>query len=71
MSTMKYILLLIASFGLSHAENWPQWRGPSLDGVSKETGVPTKWSTTENISWKLELPSRSGSTPIFGVNSFF
>ena len=64
MNSMKYILLLLASFGLSRAENWPQWRGPSLDGVSNETGVPTNWSTTENVTWKLELPSRSGSTPI-------
>ena len=23
-------------------ENWPQWRGPSLDGVSRETNLP-KW----------------------------
>ena len=61
---MKSICLLFACFGILGAENWPQWRGPSLDGISKETGLPTKWSPTENVSWKLEMPSRSGSTPI-------
>ena len=61
---MKIVCLLVACFGILNAENWPQWRGPSLDGISKETGLPTKWSPTENISWKLEMPSRSGSTPI-------
>jgi outer membrane protein assembly factor BamB len=25
------------------AENWPQWRGPSKDGVSRETGLPVSW----------------------------
>ena len=46
------------------AGNWPQWRGPSLDGVSTETGLPHRWSSTENVAWKLPLPAFSGSTPI-------
>ena len=53
------------------AENWPQWRGPKLNGVSSEKGLPLKWSTTENISWKLPMPSRSGSTPIIWGNQIF
>jgi outer membrane protein assembly factor BamB len=46
------------------ATSWPQWRGPSLDGVSTETGLPHRWSPTENVAWKLPLPAFSGSTPI-------
>ncbi|MGH9159063.1 MAG: PQQ-binding-like beta-propeller repeat protein [Vicinamibacteraceae bacterium] len=46
------------------AGNWPQWRGPSLDGVSTDTGLPTTWSATDNVAWKLPLPAFSGSTPI-------
>ena len=46
------------------AENWPQWRGPALNGVSDEKNLPVHWSTTENIAWKLALPAWSGSTPI-------
>ena len=46
------------------ADNWPQWRGPSLNGVSGEKNLPVKWSKTENIAWKLAMPSWSGSTPI-------
>ena len=45
-------------------ENWPQWRGPQLNGISGETNLPVKWSKTENIAWKLAMPARSGSTPI-------
>ncbi|HLM56477.1 MAG TPA: PQQ-binding-like beta-propeller repeat protein [Pyrinomonadaceae bacterium] len=44
--------------------NWPQWRGPSLNGVSEEKNLPVKWSATENVTWKLPVPDRSGSTPI-------
>ena len=46
------------------AENWPQWRGPSLNGVSAEKNLPVKWSADENIAWKLPMPGLSGSTPI-------
>jgi outer membrane protein assembly factor BamB len=46
------------------ADNWPQWRGPQLNGLSGETNLPVKWSKTENITWKLPVPERSGATPI-------
>jgi outer membrane protein assembly factor BamB len=63
---------LIATFaGLVFAENWPQWRGPDLNGVSHEKNLPVKWSREENIAWKLALPSRSGATPaIWGERIF-
>ena len=46
------------------ADHWPQWRGPMLNGESGEKNLPVRWSTTENITWKLAMPERSGSTPI-------
>jgi len=46
------------------ADNWPQWRGPQLNSVSRETNLPLKWTTTQNVTWKLALPERSGATPI-------
>lgn len=53
------------------AENWPQWRGANLDGRSSETGIPTRWSKTENVLWKLELPGPAGSTPVIWDNRIF
>jgi outer membrane protein assembly factor BamB len=53
------------------ADNWPQWRGPELNGVSREKGLPVKWTPTENIAWKLPTPSRSGATPIIWNNHIF
>jgi outer membrane protein assembly factor BamB len=54
-----------------HAENWPQWRGPSANGISSETNLPVRWTTTENIAWKLPLPAWSGSTPIVWGDRIF
>jgi len=71
MRNMRLALLpVILALGLS-AANWPQWRGPSLDGVSDEKGLPTKWSTDENVTWKLALPGRSGATPIIWGEHIF
>jgi outer membrane protein assembly factor BamB len=55
------------------AENWPQWRGPQMNGVSRETGLPMTWNaeTGENIAWKLPMPSRSGATPIVWGDNIF
>jgi outer membrane protein assembly factor BamB len=44
------------------AENWPQWRGPAMNGISSERGLPLKWSTEENSAWMVAMPGRSGSS---------
>jgi outer membrane protein assembly factor BamB len=53
------------------AENWPQWRGPALNGVSAEKNLPTTWTTEENVTWKLAMPAFSGSTPIIWGDHIF
>jgi len=65
---MKHTAFLLASFlsltGFVNAQNWPQFRGPNGQGHSSETGLPLKWSGSENIAWKTELPGESWSSPI-------
>ena len=46
------------------SESWPQFRGPNASGVSTNTHLPDKWSATENVAWKTDLPGRSWSSPI-------
>jgi outer membrane protein assembly factor BamB len=56
-------LLTLSSF--TAAENWPTWRGPTHNGVSKEKGIATEWTKNpKNIAWRLELPGPSGATPV-------
>jgi outer membrane protein assembly factor BamB len=52
-------------------ESWPHWRGPSHNGISDATNLPTTWSETENIIWKTELPSWSACTPIIWGDQIF
>ena len=66
-------LAITSSVSLTAAENWPQWRGPSLNGTSGETGLPTTWSDTENVAWTLDIAedSWSGATPIIWEDTIF
>ncbi len=64
---MRRLLLaavLAWSASTAAAEDWPQWRGPRLDGSSNEKGLPLKWSADENIAWKAPLPGIGHSSPI-------
>jgi len=62
------VLILTAA---ANAQNWPQWRGPNLNGLSNEKNLPSRWTTDENIVWKLAMPSWSGSTPIIWRDLIF
>ena len=48
----------------AHAENWPQFRGPTRQGVSTETGLPLEWSETSHVAWKEQIPGQAWSSPI-------
>jgi outer membrane protein assembly factor BamB len=52
-------------------DHWPQWRGPSLNGTSDATGLPLKWSDSDNVAWKAKLPSWSGATPAIWGDRIF
>ncbi len=39
------------------ADDWPQWRGPTRDGVWKETGLLKEFSTEPKVKWRAEIGS--------------
>ncbi|MBX9628462.1 MAG: PQQ-binding-like beta-propeller repeat protein [Gemmataceae bacterium] len=43
--------------------DWPQFRGPTGQGLSDEAGLPTKWSAKENVAWKVPVPGNGWSSP--------
>src|SRR6185436_1869958 len=50
---------------------WPQWRGPSANGVAPLADPPVHWSEQQNVRWKVLLPGKGHSTPIvFGDRVF-
>ena len=65
------LLFLLGGTGTGQAaDSWPDYRGPWGDGYAaakgddKAYGVPTKWSETENVRWKTEIPHLGLSSPV-------
>ena len=69
--TLPALVVALILLQQSQAGNWPQWRGPTLDGISPEKALPVSWDRQTNITWELELPEFSGSTPIVWGDSVF
>ena len=59
--------LLISTISIvsySHAADWPQWRGPSRDGISKETGLLKEWPEGgPKLLWKASSIGNGYATP--------
>jgi outer membrane protein assembly factor BamB len=70
MYRMRLSVALLFSI-TAFAENWPQWRGPTANSISGEKNLPVRWSTEENVAWKIPLPAWSGSTPIIWGDHIF
>ena len=58
------LLALLLAAPLAHADNWPQWRGPTGQGYSDDANVPLKWGDNENLLWKTKLPGTGNSSPV-------
>lgn len=57
------LVAALAPLSPAGAENWPNWRGPALDGVAAGTGFATSWSPEAHVAWKVTLPGLGASTP--------
>lgn len=64
-----FVLLLSAKATFAQ-DAWPQFRGPTGDGLatvpgdSQTRGLPVRWSETENVAWKTAIPYQGWSTPV-------
>ena len=66
-ATLRPLVAIFAlAFFTAHAadSDWPQFRGPAGQGISDATGVPTEWSDTKNVAWKVEVPGKGWSSPV-------
>ena len=59
--------LLVLTGALLFAADWPQWRGPNRDGISKEKGLLKEWPEGgPKLIWQVQrsrrwlLDTRSG-----------
>jgi outer membrane protein assembly factor BamB len=60
---LSVVIVFCASSALAQGE-WPDWRGPTANGHSDSTGLPLRWSETENVVWKTAIHDEGLSTPV-------
>lgn len=64
-------LLLGGGHVMGSAVDWPGFRGANGNGTAPGAHPPMKWSETQNLAWKTELPGPGASSPIRFGNKIF
>ena len=71
---MKFVLTLvfaITTLQAATSTDWPRFLGPTGAAIVPESKVPLKWSDSENVVWKAEMPGPGSSSPlVFGDKVF-
>lgn len=57
-------LLISCLAPLTHAEDWPEFRGPTGQGIVTKGELPTTWGKDKNIAWKQTVPGKGWSSPV-------
>jgi len=64
-------LLAIASAAVAGESEWPQFRGPTGQGLSSAVNVPIEWNADSHIAWKAELPGHGWSSPVLSQGKLY
>jgi outer membrane protein assembly factor BamB len=49
---------------LVRGEDWPEFRGPTGQGLVREGSLPTRWGPSKNVGWKQAIPGAGWSSPV-------
>ena len=62
----SWLLLNLFPFhpGGIQGSDWPQFRGPDGQGHAGSGDLPTEWSETTNVVWKVAVPGQGWSSPV-------
>ena len=68
LSVSIFCLLLIQS---ALADDWPQWRGPKQDGISRETGLLAQWPEKGPAElWRVPLGNGFSAVSVVGERAY-
>jgi len=70
--TLLTILILSSNIAANQVLNWPQWRGPFMNGsyINSNTPVDLR-EESDNLKWKIELNGSGHSSPIIFEDKIF
>ena len=57
--------------GAEAPSDWPQWRGPQQDGISRETGLLKSWPEEgPQELWRVALGKGFSAVSVVGANAY-
>ena len=62
-SSLLFLILCAASTASLNASDWPEFRGPTGQGISTRTDLPLTWDATKHVAWKSAIPGEGWSSP--------
>lgn len=66
MTRLAALCVTLALTPTLRAADWPQFRGPAGSGVADGQKPPVKFGPTENLAWKVAVPSGASSPIVVG-----
>ena len=64
-------LLLALAVSVPVDAQWAQFRGPNAGDVGDDPALPDRWSETDNVVWKIDVPGLSWSSPVVWEDTIF
>lgn len=67
------LISIVTASSFVHAEDWPEFRGPTGQGQTPATGLPADWSPSvnRNVLWKMAVPGIGWSSPVVVVDRIY
>jgi outer membrane protein assembly factor BamB len=65
------LAMIFGSLMANAASDWPEFRGPTGQGLSAATQVPISWNATNNIAWKTAIPGEGWSSPVLADGKLY
>lgn len=64
MRPILFITMFLLVAAQVRADDWPEFRGPTGQGIVTAGKIPLEWSTDSNITWKIDIPGSGWSSPV-------
>ena len=69
-NTLRFVFALLALVlgssvsAFAAFEDWPEFRGPTGQGISAAENPPVSWDSPKGVAWKIEIPGKGWSSPV-------
>ena len=59
-----FIVFFVGTCTVTRGNDWPEFRGPTGQGIAADTPVALEWNEEKNITWKTQIPGLGWSSPV-------